>query len=236
MRASKSILATAAILIVAAPAITHAQSLRGTARAADGDSLSVSGMQVRLFGIDAPELAQECFDNGTPVPCGEMAKAKLESLIGNAVLSCLGESTDPHGRMIAVCSIGGVDIGQAMVEAGWATAYRRDSEDYVAAEQRARAGKAGLWQWDFQTPEDYRHAQEPTEEPRQQARTQPRPSQSPRRWEQNGQCLIKGNHSRRGEWIYHLPGMPYYNATRAEAYFCTEAEAQAAGYRRAIVR
>lgn len=49
-------------------------------------------------------------------------------------------------------------------------------------------------------------------------------------------CNIKGNHSRRGEWIYHLPGMPYYEQTRPEAMFCTEAEAQAAGYRRAIVR
>ena len=36
--------------------------------------------------------------------------------------------------------------------------------------------------------------------------------------------------------IYHLPGMPYYDETRAEAYFCTEAQAQAAGYRRAVVR
>ena len=31
------------------------------------------------------------------------------------------------------------------------------------------------------------------------------------------------------------PGMPYNNQTRAEAMFCSEAEAQAAGYRRAIV-
>jgi len=30
--------------------------------------------------------------------------------------------------------------------------------------------------------------------------------------------------------------MPYYDETRAEAFFCTEAQAQAAGYRRAIVR
>ena len=236
LRVSKSILVAAAIMMAAAPATIHAQSLRGTARVTDGDSLSVSGMQVRLFGIDAPELSQECFDSGEPVACGEMAKAELASLIGNAALSCLRKSTDPYGRMVAVCSIGGVDIGQAMVEAGWATAYRRYSDDYVAAELRARSSKAGLWQWDFQTPEDYRIAQESNEEPKRQAWTQARPSQSPRRWEQNGQCLIKGNHSRRGEWIYHLPGMPYYNATRAEAYFCSEADAQAAGYRRAIVR
>jgi hypothetical protein len=48
--------------------------------------------------------------------------------------------------------------------------------------------------------------------------------------------VIKGNRNRRGQWIYHLPGMPYYNVTRAEEMFCTEADAQAAGYRRAIVR
>lgn len=228
--------AAAAMAIASAPTTACAQSLRGTAQVADGDSMSVAGMQVRLFGIDAPELDQKCFENGTPVACGEMAKAKLKSLIGDAGVSCLSKSTDPHGRMVAVCEIGGVDLGQAMVEAGWATAYRGHSDDYVAAELRARASKAGLWRWDFQNPEEYRMSQESNEEPRQQARTQPRPRQSPRRWEQNGQCLIKGNHSRRGEWIYHLPGMPYYNATRAEAYFCTEEDAQAAGYRRAIVR
>jgi hypothetical protein len=44
--------------------------------------------------------------------------------------------------------------------------------------------------------------------------------------------VIKGNHSRRGEWIYHLPGKPYHNETRAEQMFCSEEEAMAAGYRR----
>ena len=46
-----------------------------------------------------------------------------------------------------------------------------------------------------------------------------------------GRCVIKGNHSRKGEWIYHLPGQAYYDQTRAEAIFCTEEAAQRAGYR-----
>jgi hypothetical protein len=49
-------------------------------------------------------------------------------------------------------------------------------------------------------------------------------------------CVIKGNRNRKGEWIYHVPGMPYYDVTRPEEIFCTEAQGQAAGYRRAIVR
>ena len=220
-----------------APVQASAQSLRGPADVTDGDSLSVAGIRVRLFGIDAPELNQNCYENGAEVACGEMSKSQLESLIGDSEVTCHRKSTDPYGRMVAICQISGVDLGRAMVEAGWATAFRKYSQDYVPAELRARAAKSGLWQWNFQAPDDYRAAQQRREEPVQQARQQRRASSpSARRWEQGGQCVIKGNRSRRGPWIYHLPGMPYYDATRAEEYFCTEADAQAAGYRRAIVR
>lgn len=46
------------------------------------------------------------------------------------------------------------------------------------------------------------------------------------------QGLIKGNISSSGEKIYHMPGGAYYDRTNPEAWFNTEAEAQAAGYRR----
>lgn len=50
-------------------------------------------------------------------------------------------------------------------------------------------------------------------------------------------CLIKGNVSTSGERIYHVPGGAFYNATvidpkRGERWFCSEAEARAAGWRR----
>jgi hypothetical protein len=52
-------------------------------------------------------------------------------------------------------------------------------------------------------------------------------------------CVIKGDVSQNtGERIYHLPGQQYYDATRidrfrGERWFCSEAEAAAAGWRRA---
>ncbi len=51
-------------------------------------------------------------------------------------------------------------------------------------------------------------------------------------------CRIKGNINLQGERIYHLPGQPYYDATRidtlkGERWFCTEAQARAAGWRKA---
>lgn len=51
-------------------------------------------------------------------------------------------------------------------------------------------------------------------------------------------CAIKGNINRKGARIYHLPGQAHYDrtvirTTQGERWFCTEAEAQAAGWRRA---
>lgn len=53
----------------------------------------------------------------------------------------------------------------------------------------------------------------------------------------SGDCKIKGNVNRKGEKIYHVPGGQYYNKTNVnpgngDKFFCTEAEAQAAGFRR----
>ena len=53
-------------------------------------------------------------------------------------------------------------------------------------------------------------------------------------------CAIKGNVSNRGERIYHMPGQKYYGATRiarskGERWFCSEAEARQAGWRKARV-
>ena len=55
--------------------------------------------------------------------------------------------------------------------------------------------------------------------------------------ESSGGCWIKGNISANGERIYHVPGGEYYiwtwiNPVKGERWFCTEAEAQAAGWRR----
>ncbi len=57
---------------------------------------------------------------------------------------------------------------------------------------------------------------------------------------QSGECNIKGNVSTKGERIYHVPGQKYYNDTviqssHGERWFCSEAEARAAGWRKSKV-
>lgn len=55
----------------------------------------------------------------------------------------------------------------------------------------------------------------------------------------NPSCKIKGNISiNSGERIFHVPGQHYYAATKirpdyGERWFCSEAQARAAGWRKA---
>ena len=55
-----------------------------------------------------------------------------------------------------------------------------------------------------------------------------------------GDCHIKGNISKSGERIYHVPGAKYYSGTQidflwGERFFCTEEEARQAGWRKSRV-
>ncbi len=211
---------------------TSSQPVYGVARAGDGDSLEVNGTRVRLFGIDAPEFDQSCTKDGAQWACGAEAADQLSRLVTGRQVRCAPTGVDQYQRILARCTVGATDVNAAMVERGYAIAFRKYSSEYVAAEAGAKAAKRGIWAGKFETPSSVRAE---SRSHRSAARpAPPRQNAAPQRVA--GSCVIKGNKSRRGEWIYHLPGMPYYEQTRAEAIFCTEAEARAAGYRRAIVR
>jgi hypothetical protein len=194
----------------------------------------VGNTEVRLFGIDAPEFDQSCTRNGQPWSCGSAAADQLMRLVTGKDVRCSSMGTDQHGRTLGRCMVGTTDINRTMVGTGYAVAYRHYSTDYVSAEQSAKAYKRGLWSGTFEMPSQYRHDGEARREPRT-VRTGTAPRTQSLSAQPSGGCVIKGNRGRHG-WIYHVPGMPYYEQTRAEEMFCTEAEARAAGYRRAKVR
>lgn len=211
----------------------HAQLVSGSARAVDGDTLELSGKRIRLYGIDAPESDQTCEKEGTSWACGQVATQQLSALVEGQQVECRGSGVDQYGRMLAVCTAGPEQLNEVMVEQGWAVAYRQYSDNYTGAELRAKSNHLGIWSSNFMLPSDYRHSKLPpvlAAAPGKRQRTNTQPPQ----W--TGGCLIKGNRNRRGEWIYHIPGMPYYEQTRAEEMFCTEEQALRAGYRRAKVQ
>ena len=162
--------------------------------------------------------------DGTPWACGRAAADRLAELVAEGPVRCRPEDRDRYGRLVSTCTAGGVDLGGRLVAEGLARAYARYSDAYVAARgrsprRRARplAGRGGR----------------PLGLPRRH-RAAPRRPPAPRR--RRG-CAIKGNVSAGGARIYHLPGAPGYartriDAGRGEAWFCDEAAARAAGFRR----
>ena len=205
-------------MAAAAPA-----QVTGPARVVDGDTFSVGAERVRLWGVDAPEGRQVCQnDQGQSYACGDVARAQLVGLIGGRAVRCEVRDRDPYGRAVARCLAGSTDLGEAMVRAGWAVDYVQFSRGgYASAEAEARRGRRGLWAGRFETPSTWRS------EARQ---ARPAPAAPP----QSG-CIIKGNISAKGRRIYHVPGQEDYAATRidtskGERWFCSTAEARAAGW------
>jgi endonuclease YncB( thermonuclease family) len=215
----------------------QAAEITGRAKVVDGDSLEIGTDHVRLFGIDAPEGRQDCRRNGQAWRCGEDAAAKLRSLVQGATLRCTPRDTDEYGRSVSVCRNGSTDINAEMVRAGLALAYRRYSNDYVDEENEARNAKRGLWAGEFTAPWDYRReTREETPRPQQSAPRAAPGAGTAATQPPNSRCAIKGNINQRGDRIYHVPGSDSYDNTviderSGERWFCSEAEARAAGWR-----
>lgn len=102
----------------------------------DGDTLELLGRAIRLQGVAAPELRD---------PLGAESRAALQRLVLGRTIACAPDGTRTHGRIVAVCSVDGRDLGAALVAAGLARDCPRFSGGrYAALEQAAAARGAPI--------------------------------------------------------------------------------------------
>lgn len=130
----------------------HDDQISGTAYALDGDSLSIDERDIRLVGIDAPELFQECQRGGGAYPCGRVARDRLAQVVRGNTVRCRIVAIDRYGRALGECHVGDDFINQRMVAEGWAVAYRR----FEAEEAEARRQRKGIWAGRFELPQHWR--------------------------------------------------------------------------------
>ena len=127
--------------------------------AVDGDSFVVGTRKLRLDGIDAPELKQNCTDSQNVAwPCGRAARAALEQLLLEPGFSCVAEAQDRYARSVATCrSTSTPDIAAAQVSNGMAVTHEFNGmRDYGNEEDVARDQKRGIWRGAFDQPADWR--------------------------------------------------------------------------------
>jgi endonuclease YncB( thermonuclease family) len=123
----------------------------------DGDSLQDGKIEVRLYGIDAPEYRQTCIDGaGLEYPCGKRSAEILRQLVRGGELKCQQLQLDRYRRSVSSCKIGLLDVNREMVARGWAVAFVQFGADYVMVEKQARKSKLGLWTGQFEEPATYR--------------------------------------------------------------------------------
>jgi endonuclease YncB( thermonuclease family) len=135
------------------------QSLRkgdlvtGQANVVDGSSFDIKSNRIRLWGVDAPERDARCYRNGRRwKPAGDAAAA-LRRCVGGKTVTCRVWRVDREWfreRFTSECwTEDGLDVGECMIRAGWATDYTCFSDGYYKdLETEAKNRWLGLWSCD----------------------------------------------------------------------------------------
>ena len=236
-----------ATLLLAIPSTSQALAANATAR--DGSTLQLGNVTYRLDGIDAPPIDQICIDeHAESWTCGLEARDQLTKLIGGRQVRCDDLGADPtyRKRHLGVCKIEGetTSLSQLLVGKGFALNVEASATGrFKVDEARAKEDRQGLWKGCFVAPQEFRRGKKdgpllggscPAERDREI-----RDVLFPDDLAMPSGCNIKGKFAVRARvtgnlGIYHLQACRSYpGLTKPDRWFCSEEDAQAAGFRRA---
>ena len=235
------------MLLLASLSATQSWAANTTVR--DGSTLQLGNVTYRLDGIDVPPIDQLCIDeHAESWTCGIEARDQLAKLIGDRQVRCDDLGVDPttKKRHLGVCKIEGetTSLSQLLVGKGFALNIEASATGrFKTDEARAREDRQGLWKGCFVAPEEFRRGKKdgallggscPADREKEI-----REALFPDELAMPSGCSIKGKFAVRARvtgnvGIYHLQGCRSYPAlTKPDRWFCSEEDAQAAGFRRA---
>ncbi|SEM18289.1 micrococcal nuclease [Mesobacillus persicus] len=193
----------------------------------DGDTIKVklkdgSEERVRMTLIDTPETKHPRL--GVQPFGKEASEFTTSKLTGKeVVLEMDVEERDQYGRLLAYVWLGDTLFNELLIEKGYArVAVFPPNTKYVdqfnSVQKKAQAAGVGIWSIENYAQEDGYNT----------GTTEKEELTSPGNSECKGQ--IKGNTNSK---IYHLPSGAHYDAVNEHniVWFCSEGEAEAAGYR-----
>jgi endonuclease YncB( thermonuclease family) len=215
----------------------------------DGGTLQLDGVTYRLDGIDAPELDQMCIDEHADAwACGVEARDQLIKLIRDRAVRCedLGVGAIDRIRHIGICTVAGETstLNQLAVRQGFALNFEPYARGrFKDDEAGARTRRQGIWRGCFVTPYQFRRGRKDGtllgDSCRPDKDREIRAVLFPEQPAMPAGCAIKGKFAVRARvtgnlGIYHLQGCRSYpGLTEPDRWFCTEEDAQSAGFRKA---
>ncbi len=124
---------------------------KGRAIAIDGDTLvlmdaktdSKKSEKIRLYGLDAPEIATQM---------GYWSRSAMDDILAsdNNLVECQIIDTDKYERKIGICRNAHGNLALNMIKNGWGFGYRiflkpDNYKEYLNAEKAAKNQKLGFW-------------------------------------------------------------------------------------------
>ncbi len=212
-------------------------NLHEVVKVVDGDTIDVliNGEieRIRMIGINTPETVDprrpvECFGVEASNKAKELLQGKMVSLESDA---SQGDS-DKYNRLLRYVFINGeINFNLAMIKQGYAYEYTYNlpykyQAEFKTAQKLAESNKLGLWGDICQNSTSF-DVKVATPQPIAVSTAD------------DTACTIKGNINAKEEKIYHVVGCQSYAKTvidesKDERWFCSESEAMASGWRKAL--
>ena len=129
----------------------------GSFRIIEGDFLALGNLRIRLVGIDAPEVAQQCNSaGGGHWECAAEAEDRIRDMLASAErVECFSNEQDSYGHYLASCKADGLDVGGLLVAEGLAWPDEGQGH-YLSEAAQAQAASRGIWQAETPTPSEWR--------------------------------------------------------------------------------
>ncbi|CCV14739.1 thermonuclease family protein [Mesorhizobium sp. STM 4661] len=105
--------------------------------------IEANGYSVAVSGIDIVKQDESCTDGGKSWACGIRARTAFRAFLRGRAVVCTVPPQGGRDLIAAECRVGKQDIGQWLIENGWARAAK--GSPYVEAGEKAREAKKGIF-------------------------------------------------------------------------------------------
>ncbi|UVC15604.1 thermonuclease family protein [Mesorhizobium onobrychidis] len=105
--------------------------------------IQAKGYSVAISGIDIVRQDETCADGGKSWTCGSRARTAFRAFLRGRAVVCAVPPEGGRDLIAAECRVGNQDVGQWLIENGWARAAK--GGPYVEAGEKARTARKGIF-------------------------------------------------------------------------------------------